>query len=156
LDAYVLTEAERRFLAELVARGVKFMVVGLTAAALQGANTTTVDIDLWFETNADPRIREAADVAGGIWISGFGMMPVRLGGPLGDRFDMVLHMSGLGRFEDEYAGSRAVTVEGVTVRVLPLARVLVSKRAADRPKDRAALPALEEALAAIEDDDETA
>ena len=34
-----LTEAERRFLAELEARGVAYMIVGLTAATLQGANT---------------------------------------------------------------------------------------------------------------------
>jgi len=53
LAVFVLTEAERRFLTELDERGVKYMIVGLTAASLQGANTTTVDIDLWFETVAD-------------------------------------------------------------------------------------------------------
>lgn len=154
MDAFVLTDAERRFLRELEARGVRFLVVGLTAAALQGANTTSVDIDLWFETTADPRIGEAAQEAGGLWASGFGMMPAALGGPLGDRFDVVLNMSGLERFEDEYAHSRAITVEGVPLRVLALDRILASKRAANRPKDRAAIPALEEALAAIEGDEQ--
>jgi predicted nucleotidyltransferase len=153
LADYVLTDAERRFLTELETRGVKFMIVGLTAAGLQGANTTTVDVDLWFETTADPGIREAAEAAGGMWISGFGMMPARLGGPLGDRFDVVLHMSGLDRFEIEYAHARPVTVEGVAVRLLPLERILASKRAADRPKDRAVIPALEEALAAVQGDE---
>jgi hypothetical protein len=124
------------------------MIVELTAASLQGANTTTVDIDLWFETTSDPRIAEAASAAGGHWVSGFGMMPAALGGPLGDRFDVVIHMSGLGRFEDEYAHSQSMRVEGVTLRLLPLERILASKRAADRPKDRAVIPALEEALAA--------
>jgi hypothetical protein len=155
LDACVLTEAERRFLSELVARNVRFMIVGLTAASLQGANTTTVDIDLWFETVADPQIGEAAAVAGGIWISGFGMMPASLGGPLGDRLDVVLHMSGLGNFREEHARSRVVSVEGIRLRVLPLDRILASKRAANRPKDLAAIPALEEALAATEDEDTT-
>jgi hypothetical protein len=150
LDACVLTDAERRFLAELEERGVRYMIVGLTAASLQGANTTTVDIDLWFETAADPRIREAAAAAGGHWVSGFGMMPAHLGGVLGDRFDVVLHMSGLEPFEQEYAHSVGMSVEGVAVRVLSLDRILISKRAADRPKDRAVIPALEEALAAIE------
>ena len=148
---FVLTDAERRFLTELEARGVKYMVVGLTAAALQGANTTTVDIDLWFETTADTRIQDAANAAGGLWVSGFGMMPARLGGLLGDRFDVVLHMSGLGRFEEEFARARAMTVEGVPIRVLPLDRILVSKRAANRPKDLASIPALEEALATIDE-----
>jgi hypothetical protein len=36
----------------------------------------------------------------------------------------------------------------VTLRVLPLERVLVSKRAANRPKDAAQIPLLEAALAA--------
>ncbi len=150
MDGYVLTDAERRFLVELDKRGVRYMIVGLTAAALQGANTTTVDIDLWFETTADPRIAQAAEAAGGHWVSGFGMMPAQLGGVLGDRFDVVLHMSGLGRFEEEYPASQPIVVEGVPVRILPLGRILVSKRAADRPKDRAVIPALEEALAALD------
>jgi hypothetical protein len=59
-------------------------------------------------------------------------------------------MSGLDRFEAEYQRAMMVMIDGVTVRVLPLDRILTSKRAADRPKDRAVIPALEEALAAIE------
>ncbi|MEO0325291.1 MAG: hypothetical protein AAF447_20205 [Myxococcota bacterium] len=36
----------------------------------------------------------------------------------------------------------------VPLRVLPLERIIASKQAADRPKDRAALPQLRAALAA--------
>jgi hypothetical protein len=151
LADFVLTDAERNFLDELETRGVKYMIVGLTAAALQGANTTTVDIDLWFETAADARIVDAARAAGGLWVSGFGLMPAQLGGPLGDRFDVVLHMSGLGRFEEEYLRARPMSVEGVRVHVLPLDRILLSQRSANRLKDRAVIPALEEALAAVEE-----
>lgn len=150
MDDFVLTAAERRFLTELRVREVRYMIVGLSAASLQGANTTTVDIDLWFESTSDPKIRDAAEAAGGMWVSGFGMMPTQLGGPLGDRFDVVTHMSGLDPFEKEYELARPMTVEGVAVSVLPLARILVSKRAANRPKDQAVIPALEEALAAIQ------
>ena len=145
-----LTDAERRLLAELHARGVAYMIVGLTAASLQGANTTTVDVDLWFETIGDPRIAEAATAAGGLWVSGFGMMPASFGGAL-DRFDVVLHMSGLGSFASELARSKLLTLDGVPVRILPLDRILASKRAANRAKDRAVIPALEEALAALAD-----
>jgi hypothetical protein len=35
------------------------------------------------------------------------------------------------------------------LKVLPIERILVSKRATNRPKDLAAIPALEEALAAL-------
>jgi hypothetical protein len=38
---------------------------------------------------------------------------------------------------------------GIWLHVLPIQRIIVSKRASGRPKDLAALPALEEALAAI-------
>ncbi|MBN1610409.1 MAG: hypothetical protein JW940_27520 [Polyangiaceae bacterium] len=149
----VLTEPERRFLAELHARGVEYMIVGLTAASLHGADTTTVDVDLWFATTADPRIGEAANAAGGIWVSGFGMMPASLGGAL-ERFDVVLHMSGLEGFAAEFERSKSTTIEGVSVRILALDRILASKRAANRVKDRAVIPALEEALAAITEADD--
>lgn len=43
----------------------------------------------------------------------------------------------------EYAGSPELTVDGVSVRVLPLSRIIASKRAANRIKDQAAPPALE-------------
>ena len=62
-------------------------------------------------------------------------------------------MSGLDGFEAEYARSRLLDVDGISVRVLPLERIIHSKRAANRPKDRAALPALEAALA-VERDEE--
>jgi len=145
-----LTDAERRFLVELEARGVAYMILGLSAASLQGANTTTLDVDLWFETTADRRIAEAARAAGGGWISGAGMMPPQLSGAL-ERFDLVNCMHGLERFANELARAKIVTVQGVTVRVLPLDRIIASKRAANRPKDQVVIPALEEALAAIKD-----
>ena len=76
------------------------------------------------------------------------MMPSQLGGAL-DRFDIVNLMSGLGTFDKEYPGALDAQIDGAGVKVLPLPRILASKRAADRPKDRAVIPALEEALAAI-------
>lgn len=144
-----LTEAERRFLAELAARGVEHAVVGLSAALLQGATVSTQDIDLWFARPDDPGIAEAARAAGGFWISGsFGMRPPGLGGALGDRFDVVTHMDGLGSFADERPHMIEVEVDGVRLAVLRLERILARKRAAGRPKDLAALPALEAAIAA--------
>jgi len=142
-------------LAALVDLGVQFMVVGVTAASMQGARVATDDIDLWFSKLDDPRLGEAARRAGGLWVSAhFGMQPPTFGGALGDRFDVVLSMSGLGSFEEEYRAARSMEIDGVCVRVLPLRRIIASKRAADRPKDRAALPALEAALSVIEDEDD--
>lgn len=75
------------------------------------------------------------------------MQPPTLGGSLGDRFDVVLTMSGLDQFDSEYARSKTIEIDGLPVQVLPLERIIASKRAANRAKDRAALPALEAALA---------
>ena len=62
-------------------------------------------------------------------------------------FDIVLRMDGLNGFDDEWAHALELTVGDVTAKVLPLARILVSKRTAARPKDRLVLPVLEEVLA---------
>ncbi len=148
----ILTTAERTFLAQLDQRGVRFMVVGMSGALIQGARGATEDIDLWFEDVTDSRIGEAALAAGGIWVSGsFGMSPPRLGGEaLSERFDVVTHMSGLGDFASEYASVRFETVDGVKIPLLPLRRIVDSKRAAARVKDQAILHALEDALALID------
>ncbi len=149
-DFSALTPAERAVLEALRRQGVRFLVVGLSAAVLQGANTGTRDIDLWFRDLADPRIGEAVREAGGIWVSGtFGTGPPQIGGEaMGDRLDVVTHCDGLGSFDDEDAAAVEATVDGLALRLLPLERILASKRASGRPKDKAALPALEEAIAA--------
>ncbi len=147
-----LTAAERTFFEALDRRGVRYLLVGLSAALLQGANVSTQDIDVWFEDLSDPRIGEAVREAGGIWLSGsFGLRPPGIGGDeLGDRLDVVTHMHGLEGFEAEHARALSVDLDGLRVKVLPLARIVASKRATNRPKDQAQIPALEEALAVIE------
>ena len=72
-----------------------------------------------------------------------------LGGALGDRFDVVGHMSGLENFAMEYARAKTEVVSGVPLRVLPLERIAHSKRAAGRPKDLLAVRLIEEALAIL-------
>jgi predicted nucleotidyltransferase len=61
---------------------------------------------------------------------------------------VVLTASGLDSFDVEFTGAREYDIDGVRVRVLPLERVVVSKRAAMRPKDSAQIPILEATLAA--------
>ncbi len=148
----ILTIGERRLLVEFEARGVRYLIVGMSAALLQGARGATEDIDLWFENVMDPRVADAVRAAGGIWISGaFGMGPPRIGGEeLSGRLDVVMHMDGLDRFEREYQGLRYEEVDGLRVPVLPLHRILHSKRAANRPKDLAAAHAIEDAILLIE------
>src|SRR4051812_42387330 len=71
-----LEPAEREFLRALNELGVRYLIVGVTAASMQGARVATEDIDLWFEDVNDHRIGEAARSVGGSWFPGhFGMQP---------------------------------------------------------------------------------
>ena len=53
-------------------------------------------------------------------------------------------------FDVEYARTSALRIDDFEIRVLELRRIIASKEAADRPKDRAVLEQLRAALAAIE------
>lgn len=147
LGGFTLTDEEISFLRELTKRGSRFMLVGMVSAILQGADAGTRDLDLWFATTSDGSLDEAARSVGGIFM--WRANPPSLGGSALARVDVVNHMSGLGEFADECDGSLEVQIDDFIVKILPIERIIASKKAADRPKDRAALPALRAALAAI-------
>jgi hypothetical protein len=144
-----LTPAELAFFRALDDLGVPYLVVGMSAALLQGAPVVTQDIDVWLGNQAPwDLVREAARRAGGFYAAGVGLQQPTLGGSGLDRLDLVMSASGLGPFEDEYRQARRYEVEGIQLPVLPLERIIVSKRAAGREKDRIVMAALEAALRA--------
>lgn len=151
MENFALTPAERALLDALSRRGVRFLMIGMGAALLEGAPVATQDIDLWLERYDDERIRDAAVEAGGFWMPGFGMQPPGFGGPGLDRVDVVLTAHGLDPFDVEYARRLELEVDGVRLSILPLDRIIASKKALMRPKDRAQLPVLEATLAAKRD-----
>jgi hypothetical protein len=148
VDALPLSEKELRFLIALLERDVRFMVVGLSAAALQGAPVVTQDIDLWFEDLNDARIREALREVGATYIAPLNLNPPMFDGAGASLFDIVPTMSGLGPFDEELKECIDVPLAEYRLKVLTLRRILVSKRAANRTKDRLVIPVLEDALAA--------
>jgi hypothetical protein len=148
VDNFALTSAERALFHALNHRQVPFLIVGMGAAALEGAPVATQDLDVWFERADDERIQQAAADAGGFWISGFGMQPPAFGGDGLQRVDVVLTAHGLDSFAVEYTRALRREVDGVALQVLPLERVIASKRATNRTKDIAQLPALEATLLA--------
>ena len=96
----------------------------------------------------DPEAANAARDAGGFFVSGFGMQPPAFGGEGFERLDIVLTADGLRAFSEELEHVTEHEIDGISIPVLGLERILASKRAAGRPKDLAAIPALEAALAA--------
>ena len=142
-----LSESELRFLRALLRRKVRFMVVGLSAAALQGAPVVTQDVDLWFEDLSDPRIRDALREVGAAYIPPSHLNPPMFAGGGIELFDIVLTMHGLGTFAEEVRKCVEVPLGRQKLKVQPLDRILASKRAADRVKDRLVIPVLEDTLA---------
>ena len=144
-----LSKAEQAFLEALLRRKVRFLVVGLSAAALQGAPVVTQDVDLWFEDLSDPNLRAALQDVGASYVPPMEMnAPMFAGGGL-ELFDIVLRMDGLRGFAEEFANHLQVPIPVAKVPVLKLERIVVSKRASNRKKDQMVLPALEDALRAI-------
>lgn len=143
------TDREAAFLAALTNTGVEFMIVGLSAALLQGAPAVTQDIDLWFKDLQDPGIRKALKAVGGSYVPSIGLNPPILAGSAVALFDVVLHMHGLESFDEELHHTVEVRLGGVAVKVLAIDRIIASKEAANRDKDRLVLPVLRDAAAAI-------
>lgn len=146
----IFTEKEAAFLKDLVRNQVPFMVVGLASAALQGAPLVTQDVDLWFKDLSDPGIRKALDKAGAVYVPPTGGHPPMFAGEGVELFDIVLRMDGLGSFAKELSQAVEVPLGRTRIKLLPLARIIASKKAANRPKDRLSIPVLENALLAVE------
>jgi len=145
-----LSEAELRLLESLVRHEVRFMVVGLSAAAMQGAPVVTQDVDLWFEDLSDSKLTQALRAVGAGYVPPFGSNPPMLAGAGSEPFDVVLSMSGLGRFADELTHAIELKLGALPLMVLSLDRILASKTAANRPKDRLVLPVLRNALRTLQ------
>ncbi len=151
VDAFALTPAERELFRAFNRRGIRYILLGMGAALLEGAPVATQDLHVWIDHTEGESIRQAAEDAGGFWISGFGLQPPAFGGAGLDRIDVVLTAHGLDAFAVEYERSLTRDVEGVSLRILPLERIIASKRAINRVKDLAQLPALEATLLARTD-----
>jgi hypothetical protein len=95
------SESELRLLRALLREKVRFMVVGLSAAALQGAPVVTQDVDLWFEDLSDGRISNALREVGAAYVPPFELNPPMFAGAGAELFDIVLRMDGLNSFAKE-------------------------------------------------------
>ena len=143
-----LNASELRFLRALLRRKVRFIVVELSAAALQGAPVVTQDVDLWFEDLNDPRIGEALREVDAAYVPPSILNPPMFAGGGIELFDIVLTMHGLGTFSEEWRNCVDVSLGRHKLKVLRVDRILASKRAANRAKDRLVIPVLEDSLAA--------
>lgn len=144
------SESELRLLISLLKHKVPFMVVGLSAATLQGAPVVTQDVDLWFENLGDQKMSTALQEVGAAYVPPSINNPPMLAGTGAELFDIVLRMDGLGPFSKEINHCVEVPLGRCQLKVLALDRILASKMAANRPKDKLTIPVLRDALAAAQ------
>jgi hypothetical protein len=142
------SESELKLLRELLKRNVRFMIVGLSAATLQGAPVVTQDVDLWFEHLGEDKISRALREIGAAYVPPSPTNPPMLAGAGAELFDIVLRMDGLGTFAEELKNCVEIPLGRQRLKVLSLERVLASKIAANRPKDQLTIPVLRDALLA--------
>jgi hypothetical protein len=145
----MLNKDYREMLQCLADEGVKFLLVGAYAVAAHGYPRATMDIDIWVM----PSPHNAKAVLKALRRFGAPLHGLSLSDLLKDdtifqigvaprRVDIITGASGL-RFEDAFARSAEVSIEGIQVRIPSVDDLIRNKRASGRTKDLADAEALE-------------
>lgn len=109
------------------------MVVGMSAANLQGVMASTIDVDVWIDLparqymrviNLCRKLNATVQSPNKIYLSD--EMPV----------DFIYEISGLKSFENEFRRAKKLPFHGLKIPVLPLERICKSKEIAARDKDK--------------------
>jgi hypothetical protein len=111
----------------------------MSAAIVQGVPATTVDTDLWVDLPERHYVRLMNLV---VQQGGTPLARIVYALSDGSLVNFIHKMTGLRSFANEYAQAREILWNGLTLRVLPLARIYSSKQATGREKDLAHLPLL--------------
>ena len=147
-ESISLSESELTLIRELTVSGVEFIIVGMSAALLQGVPAVTQDIDLWIKDLGSESFLSAIKKAGAIYIPP-GLVdlnpPLLVGRDLRG-LDLVTNCQGLNDFDLELKNAIKIRIRDIEVNVLPLERIILSKETAGRDKDLAVLPILKSAL----------
>lgn len=119
--------------AALKAERIRFMLVGMSAANLQGVLVSTVDVDIWIGLPARQYMRVIN-------------LCLKLGATVRSQnkvflsddtpVDFIFEVTGLPPFNRESRKARWLPFHGLKVPVLPLERICKSKKAAGRDKDK--------------------
>ena len=112
---------------------IKFMLVGMSAANLQGVLASTVDVDVWIGLpprqyvrviNLCRKLKATVRSAKKVFLSD--ETPV----------DFIYELGGLRDFENEFRRAKKLPFHGLKIPVLPLERICTSKKFAARDKDK--------------------
>jgi NAD(P)-dependent dehydrogenase (short-subunit alcohol dehydrogenase family) len=147
---------DARPLLERVARALEAVrldavLIGNAGAALQGAPVTTLDLDFMFRATPSNlrKLKALARALDAVVLRPY--YPASelfrvVNDDLGLQADFMGQVDGVRSFERLRARATPLSLGGASLRVAALADIVRSKRAANRPRDRAVLPVLEATL----------
>lgn len=152
-----------KVLEALTQAGVEFVIVGGVSAVLQGVPVVTQDLDFCYRRTPEnvrrlaaalrsfhPKLRGLPEGVPNVVDDHTFQMGTNFTLDLeGEDLDLLAEMSGIGGYDDVAPTVIELEVEGHRVQVLPLERLIATKRAAGRAKDLAVLPLLEATLEAM-------
>ena len=115
----------------------------MTAAVIQGVITNTLDIDLWVDlpTRQYIRLWNLIRAQGGSALS-----PTLYVLEDGKVVNFLFAVTGLRGFATEFKNAVSAKIERLEVKLLPLERILKSKKAIQRDKDLVHIPMIETVL----------
>ena len=132
-----------RFIHALGENKIPFLIIGMTAAVLQGIPVVTADVDFWIGTPESEHdvILQICHSQGAKFLTDH---VVDLADGL--QLNFTYSVCGLKSFAQEMKHARKINWFGRIVPVLSLEQIQKSKRAVGRPKDKVHLFYLEQAL----------
>jgi hypothetical protein len=143
-------ERELSPLAELLgalgAEKIRFQVIGMSAANIQGVPGSTIDVDLWLDLPRRDYMR-AVNLAVELGAQAVRNTVVELSD--GTLVNFVYEVTGLPAFGRVFGRAKQIRWQGVKVAVLPLALIVKSKKAIRRPKDLLHIELIRQRLAVI-------
>ena len=108
------------------------MLIGMSAAIVQGVMETTLDVDVWIDLPARQymRVQNLARTASAI-VAANTVVFAKDGTPV----NFVFEVDGLGSFQKEFTNCVRLPFRGKKIPVLRLERILKSKESIRRDKD---------------------
>ena len=116
----------------------------MSSAILQGVPATTLDTDLWIDV---PERQYLRLVKLSLSLGATLIRPTVVALRDGSLVNFLYRVDGLSSFPTEWRRAVKTRLKGVTVKAIPLERIIRSKEFIARPKDLAVLPLLKGVLA---------
>ncbi|MEM9445876.1 MAG: hypothetical protein AAGA18_11055 [Verrucomicrobiota bacterium] len=122
---------------------IRFQIAGMSAAVLQGVPATTLDTNIWIDLPKRQYLKLY------MLCKELGRKPLaKTVVALSDDslVNFLFHIDGLNSFATEFKRAQKVKWQDMFIPVVPLERILKSKKHIQRPKDIADIPLIEQTI----------